>query len=75
VGDDAGGIVADTLESGDKVEIRRRFDDLWTRGFEVIDVTDAGLRVRRLSDGAELPTVFRDEEVRRESKQDSFWWQ
>lgn len=67
--------MGDTLESGDKVEIRRRFDEGWTRGFEVIAVTDTGLRIRRLSDGTELPAVFRTEEVRREAKRDSFWWQ
>jgi hypothetical protein len=67
--------VGDALESGDKVEIRRRFDEGWTRGFEVIAVTDAGLRIRRLSDGAELPAVFGAEEVRHEARRDSFWWQ
>ena len=67
--------MADTLERGDRVEIRRRFDDGWTRGFEIVDVSEDGLRVRRLSDGAELPAVFGAEEVRREARRDGFWWQ
>lgn len=58
---------------GDKVEVRRRFDDQWARGFEVVEATDDGYRLRRLSDGVELPTTFAAGDVRRERKRD-FWW-
>jgi hypothetical protein len=57
-----------------RVEVRRRFDQRWARGFEVIDVTDEGYRVKRLSDGMEIPTEFAPEDVRRERKRNSMWW-
>lgn len=60
-------------EPGDKVEVRRRFDDKWARGFEVVEATDHGYRLRRLSDGVELPTTFASGDVRKERKRD-FWW-
>lgn len=66
--------MADVLEPGERVEVRRRFDAQWARGFEVIDVSEAGVRVRRLSDGDELPVRFAREEVRKESKRNSMWW-
>lgn len=61
------------FESGDKVEVRRRFDDKWARGFEVVEATDTGYRLRRLSDGVELPTTFPNNDVRKEKKRE-FWW-
>jgi len=61
------------FEAGDKVEVRRRFDDKWARGFEVVDATDAGYRLRRLSDGVELPATFPTNDVRKERKRE-FWW-
>ena len=62
-----------THRAGDKVEVRRRFDDKWARGFEVVEATDDGYRLRRLSDGVELPTTFATGDVRKERKRD-FWW-
>ncbi len=56
-----------------RVEIRRRFDHEWARGFIVTDVTDHGYRVRRAHDGVILPVVFDRAEVRRERKR-SMWW-
>ena len=64
----------ESLEAGMRVEVRRRFDQHWARGFEIADVTDKGYRVRRLSDGIVLPTEFSDEDVRRERKRHSMWW-
>lgn len=64
----------DVLEPGEKVEVRRRFDAQWARGFEVIDVNESGVRIRRLSDGDELPVRFAPDEVRKESKRNSMWW-
>ena len=64
----------ESLEAGMRVEVRRRFDQHWARGFEVVSVTDSGYRVRRLSDGMELPTEFTPEDVRRERKRQGMWW-
>jgi hypothetical protein len=66
--------LADTLAKGDRVEVRKRFDAQWAKGFEVIDVNEQGFRVRRLSDGEELPVTFGEEEVRAERKRSSLWW-
>jgi hypothetical protein len=67
--------VADRLDVGDKVEVRRRFDAQWARGFEVFEVTDDGYRVRRQSDGEVLPVVFADDDVRRAHRRaNDFWW-
>lgn len=60
--------------AGDKVEVRRRLDDQWARGFEVIDVSGAGYRLRRLSDGVELPTTFAAADIRRERKRSTWWY-
>ena len=65
---------AESLEPGMRVEVRRRFDQHWARGFEVAAVTESGYRVRRLSDGVELPADFSSEDVRRERKRQGMWW-
>ena len=63
------------LEPGARVEVRRRFDQSWARGFEVAEVVDDGYRVRRLSDGSVLPVVFHDGEVRVEhARRRGQWW-
>lgn len=62
------------LDTGDKVEVRRRLDDQWARGFEILDATDAGYRLRRLSDGVELPTTFAPADVRKERKRSTWWY-
>lgn len=48
-----------------RVEVRSRFDGSWCRGFEIVTVVDGGerFRVRRLSDGAVLPALFRAEDI------------
>ena len=56
-----------------RVEIRRRFDHEWARGFTVAEIENDGYRVLRVSDGFVLPVVFALEEVRRERKR-SMWW-
>ena len=61
------------LTSGTHVEIKSTFEPRWATGFEVIDHTDAGYRVRRLSDGEELPVIFDFNDVRSEKKRD-YWW-
>jgi hypothetical protein len=62
------------LEPGTKVEVRRRFDQHWSRGFEVASVVDDGYKLRRASDGTVLPTVFDPDEVRPEKKKSGLWW-
>ncbi|TMM10045.1 MAG: hypothetical protein E6G01_18705 [Actinobacteria bacterium] len=52
------------IEAGTEVEVRNRFTGDWSVGFEVISRSDGVVRVRRLRDGAILPTAFRDDEVR-----------
>lgn len=62
------------LEPGSKVEVRRRFDQHWSRGFEVAESLDDGYRLKRLSDGSVLPVVFDADEVRPEKKKSGMWW-
>ena len=57
-----------------RVEVRRRFDQHWARGFEVVEATAKGYRVRRLSDGIVLPAEFTADDVRRERKRQAMWW-
>ncbi len=59
---------------GTKVEVRRRFDDKWARGFEVLANADDGYRLRRLSDGEEIPVAFAAQDVRRAKKKNETWW-
>jgi hypothetical protein len=67
------------VDPGTRVEVRSRFDERWTRGFEVAEVVDQGdtaavrYRIRRRSDGSVLPALFVDDEVREEKKR-SMWW-
>ena len=62
------------LEPGTRVEVRRRFDRRWARGFEVAEVLDGAYTVRRRSDGAVLPTAFPEDEVREERRNTEMWW-
>jgi hypothetical protein len=62
------------LQPGTKVEVRRRFDQHWSRGFAIAEATDDGYRLTRLSDGAVLPVVFDEDEVRPEKKRSGMWW-
>ena len=66
--------IGESLEPGMRVEVRRRFDQHWARGFEVVAVIESGYRLRRLSDGMELPAEFAFEDVRRERKRQGMWW-
>jgi hypothetical protein len=61
---------------GGRVEVRRRFDAEWARGFEVAEVNDQGVLVRRLSDGAVLPATFSPDDIRpeRERRANNMWW-
>ena len=64
-----------SLSPGRHVEVRNRFTGAWSRGFELVESVDDGYRVRRLSDGSILPTVFLAEDVRpRPAKKGGLWW-
>ena len=62
------------LKVGDRIEVRARFDERWVTGFEVAAVGEEGVRIKRLSDGEELPVPFKPDDVRREHKATSMWW-
>lgn len=54
----------DHIGAGTAVEVQCRFDQRWTRGFTVVDVTREGYRLRRQSDGSVLPAWFPREQLR-----------
>ena len=53
------------LTAGEAIEVRNRFDRRWIGGYEIAGANARGFRVRRRSDGRELPEVFAATEVRR----------
>lgn len=61
------------LEPGTRVEVQNSFDEAWSKGFVVIEHTEAGYRLARRSDNQELPGVMAPSAVRRERK-NSMWW-
>jgi hypothetical protein len=66
----------DRIPVGTVIEVRTRFDGHWARGFEVATTDGQGYRVRRQSDGRELPAQFSDQDVRlpRERKRGTWWY-
>jgi hypothetical protein len=62
------------LRPGTRVEVRKRFDASWAKGFEVADAVEEGYLIRRLSDGHLLPTSFAPDDVRRERKRGMWWY-
>ena len=67
-------VMEDHLDLGAKVEVRRRFDARWARGFEIAEVTDNGYRLRRLSDKELLPVEFEPDDIRPERKRGTWWY-
>jgi hypothetical protein len=63
----------DQLRPGTKVEVKRRFDAKWSRGFEVLEQSSGLYRLRRLSDGTTLPVLFPADDVRPE-RRNTTWW-
>lgn len=55
---------AEELAPGTAVEVQRRFDHGWARGFSVEQINEDGYTVRRESDGSVLPVTFPAAEVR-----------
>jgi hypothetical protein len=67
--------VAERLRPGTRVEVRTGFDRSWARGFEVtVAEAGGGYRVRRLSDGSEVPMTFPIDDVRRARRDNDMWW-
>jgi hypothetical protein len=67
------------MRPGTRVEVRSRFEERWTRGFEVSEVLEADegapvYRVRRRSDGSILPVTFNDDDLREERRRQPIWW-
>ena len=63
------------LPAGTEVEVRSRFDDRWSDGFEIVETVARGYRVKRLSDGAVLPATFTHDDVRRvRARKRAMWW-
>ncbi len=67
-------VVEERLKPGTRVEVRSRFEDRWSRGFEVAEVLPEGYRLKRLSDLTVLPVEFEFDDVRRERKKQGLWW-
>jgi hypothetical protein len=77
VSDPAGAEPAELTEAlapGTRVEVRNRLDGRWAKGFEVVAAEAGGYRLRRLSDGNELPLLFADDDVRKEKRRSGMWW-
>ncbi|MEY2432669.1 MAG: hypothetical protein QOC92_2394 [Acidimicrobiaceae bacterium] len=55
------------LPQGTPVQVRDRFEFAFRSGFEVSAATNAGYRLRRQSDGVELPVEFAANDVRPDS--------
>lgn len=67
--------LADLISPGGKVEVRTRLDShRWAKGFEVIEATPEGYRLRRLTDGEEMPVRFALADVREERRRGGNWW-
>ena len=54
----------DRLRAGCPVEVRRRFDRAWAKGFVVEGFGPGGVILRRESDGSILPLSFPIDDVR-----------
>jgi hypothetical protein len=62
----------DRLPQGTPVQVRDRFEFAFRSGFEVSSLTPAGYRLRRRSDGVELPIDFASTDVRPEGQRSNW---
>ena len=66
-----------SVRPGTHVEVRSRFESRWSRGFEVSEIVQHDgrdqFRLRRRSDGSELPVLFDADDLREEHRR-STWW-
>lgn len=63
---------AGRLPQGTPVQVRDRFEFAFRSGFEVSSATEVGYRLRRRSDGVELPMDFPVNDVRPEGKRSNW---
>ena len=66
------------VRPGTRVEVRSRFEERWSRGFEIAERADDNgnpprYMVRRRSDGSILPVSFTEDDLREERRR-STWW-
>ena len=52
------------MHVGEQVEVHTKFNNSWAEGFEIAEVCSDGYRVRRRSDGAMLPDLTGESDVR-----------
>ncbi len=52
------------MQVGQQVDVHTTFTDAWSSGFEVAEVVPGGYLLRRRSDGALLPVVVDEIDVR-----------
>ncbi|MGQ0823634.1 MAG: hypothetical protein ACT4OX_01155 [Actinomycetota bacterium] len=66
------------MRPGTHVEVRSRFEEQWSRGFEISEIVNTTgrdcYRLRRRSDGALLPVLFESDDLREERRR-NMWWQ
>jgi len=62
------------IEVGTAVDVRSRFVGGWSPGFEIAEHVEDGYRIRRSSDGAILPDVFGDDEVKPDLRTRGLGW-
>ena len=62
------------LGVGSAVDVRNRFVGTWSDGFEVAEHVNDGYLIRRSSDGAILPDVLGQNEVRPDRHKHGMWW-
>ena len=60
-----GGPRRGVLNVGTRVAVRNRYQGSWGNGFEVVETTNDGYRLRRESDAYLLPGHFSARDVRR----------
>jgi len=61
------------MQIGDQVEVHNNFNNAWTDGFQIAEVTAHGYRVCRTSDRSLLPNVTGEADVR-VSAGPRDWW-
>ena len=54
------------LGPGTEVEVRTHYLETWARGFEITSIDGDCARVRRRSDGVQLPVTIPVERIRRQ---------
>ena len=54
------------MQTGDRVLVYSAFNHTWASGFEIAEVVDQGYHVRRVSDGAILPSTTSERHLRLE---------